>query len=478
MSKNETKALTKRADDYSQWYLDVIEQAGLAEHSPVRGCMVIKPYGYAIWENIQRELDTRFKAKGVENAYFPLFIPESFLKKEAEHVEGFSPELAVVTHAGGEKLDEPLVVRPTSETIMYATFAHWIQSYRDLPLLINQWCNVVRWELRPRLFLRTTEFLWQEGHTCHTTENEADGFARQMLEVYREFAEDLMALPVITGLKSDAERFAGAVRTYSIEAMMQDGKALQAGTSHLLGQNFARAFEVKFLNAEGREEYVWQTSWGVSTRLIGGLIMAHSDDKGLVLPPRLAPIQTVIIPIGATPEELEATQAKATELSELLKAEGVSVKIDTREMRPGAKFFDWEKKGVPLRLELGPKDLAANSLVVVRRDTSAKSTVSEEELVDSVKDLLEQIQRDLFQAALARREANTHDVDSYDELKKAVETGFARAFWCGSAECETKIKDETKATIRSIPFDQKAENGKCVICGKKSSGRVVFAKAY
>jgi prolyl-tRNA synthetase len=473
------KAITPRATDYSEWYQDVVEQAGLAEHSPVRGCMVIKPYGYALWENIQKDLDARFKSKDVQNAYFPLFIPESFLKREAQHVEGFAPEVAVVTHAGGAKLDEPLVVRPTSETIMYDVFSRWIHSYRDLPLLINQWANIVRWEMRTRLFLRTTEFLWQEGHTVHSTEDEADGFARQMLEVYRAFAEDMMAIPVITGQKSDSEKFAGAVRTYCIEAMMQDGKALQAGTSHMLGQNFAKAFNVKFLDADGAEKFGWQTSWGVSTRLIGGLIMAHSDDKGLVLPPKLAPIQVVIVPIGPSPEEREAVLVKAADLKERLVAEGIRVKIDDRDnLRPGAKFFEWEKKGVPVRLEVGPKDMAAGQAVLVRRDTSEKQTVSEDDIEDGIKDLLDQIQQNMYDRAREFRSAHTVNVDDYDEFKDKVEGNFVKAHWCGSAECEAKIKEETKATIRCIPFDQEPEKGECVSCGKSSEGRVIFAKAY
>ena len=477
-SKNDSKAITPRAEDYSQWYLDIVDHAALAEHAPVRGCMVIKPYGYAIWELMQKALDGMFKEKGVENAYFPLFIPEAFLKREAQHVEGFSPELAVVTHAGGEKLDEPLVVRPTSETIMYDTYSRWIQSYRDLPLLINQWADVVRWEKRPRLFLRTTEFLWQEGHTVHASEAEAEDFTLQMLEVYRKFAEEHLAMPVVPGLKTDSERFAGAVRTYCIEAMMQDGKALQAGTSHMLGQNFAKAFGVKFLDQEGVEQFGWQTSWGVSTRMIGALIMTHSDDKGLVLPPKMAPHQVVIVPIGVTPEDLEAVQTSAQSLSESLKAEGIRVKIDTRDLRPGPKFFEWEKKGVPVRVEIGPKDLAAGTVMVARRDTSEKRSVSQEGLVDAIKDLLDQIQRNLFDTARARQGAKTVSVDSWDAFVTGVEQGFVKAHWCGDAACEAAIKEETKATIRCIPFDQEKEEGSCVKCGKASAGRVIFAKSY
>ncbi len=480
------KSLTPRAKDFSAWYQEVVEQADLAEHSPVRGCMVIKPYGYAIWELMQKELDARFKAKGVQNAYFPLFIPESYLKREAQHVKGFAPEVAVVTQAGGQKLDEPLVIRPTSETIIYEVYAKWVQSYRDLPLLINQWANVVRWEMRTRLFLRTTEFLWQEGHTVHRAEEEAEDFARQMLDVYQNFAENIMAVPTISGQKSDAEKFAGALRTFCIEAMMQDGKALQAGTSHNLGQNFAKAFNVKFLDADGQEKYAWQTSWGVSTRLIGGLIMAHGDDRGLILPPKLAPFQVVIVPIGVASDR-EAVMAKAEEIAELLVAQGVRVKIDKRDhLRPGAKFFEWEKKGVPLRLEIGPKDLVAGQVVVARRDTSEKQTATEEGLVDSIVDLLEQIQRNLYEHALAFRNEHTVKANDYSDFKKKIEGNFVLAPWCGGADCEMRVKEETKATLRCIPFEMpndelRITNDKemaCFVCGKKPSNRVIFARAY
>lgn len=478
--KKEQKAITARAKDYSEWYQDVVDQAELAEHSPVRGCMVIKPYGYAIWELMQKDLDARFKAKGVQNAYFPLFIPESFLKREAQHVEGFAPEVAVVTHAGGQKLDEPLVVRPTSETIMYDVFSRWVQSYRDLPLLINQWANIVRWEMRTRLFLRTTEFLWQEGHTVHASEEEAEDFTKQMLDVYRDFAESVMATPVIPGVKSESEKFAGAVRTYCIEAMMGDGKALQAGTSHMLGQNFAKAFGVKYQDEKGTEQYGWQTSWGVSTRLIGGLIMAHGDDKGLVLPPKLAPYQVVIIPIGTTPEELEAVQAKAQGMSDLLNAEGIRVKIDHRDLRPGPKFFEWEKKGVPVRLEIGPKDMANGTVVAVRRDTSEKQILPEEGVLDSIKDLLQQIQDNLYQSALKFRNEHILKTADYDDFKQKIEGNFILAGWCGSADCEVKIKEETKATIRCLPLDplDQSNAGKCIYCGQEATDQVVFAKAY
>ena len=486
--KTNDRSITSRREDFSQWYLDIIEAAQLAEHSPVKGSMVIKPYGYAIWENIQQTLDRMFKDTGVENAYFPLFIPESFLKREAEHVAGFAPEVAVVTHAGGKKLDEPLIVRPTSETIIYDVFSRWIQSYRDLPLLINQWCNVVRWEMRPRLFLRTTEFLWQEGHTVHATQAEAEGRVKQMIEVYRDFVEDYLAMPVIVGFKSESEKFAGAVYTLCIESMMQDAKALQAGTSHMLGQNFAKAFNVKFLNKEGQEEFGWQTSWGVSTRLIGGLIMAHSDDKGLVVPPKIAPIQAVIIPIWASEQEKISVFNAASNLVADLEAANVKVKLDDREGRPGPKFFEWEKKGVPIRVEIGPKDVAQNSVVMVRRDTRDKQTVKMAGLGARVAGELEAIQKNLYQRAFDFRTKNTREIDDWDEFKIILKDkgGFIMAHWCSSAECEAKVKTETKATIRCLPFGQPAKGwsasggkkGQCVVCGKKSSSRVLFAKAY
>ncbi len=474
----EKKGLTPRNVDYSQWYLDVITAADMADYSPVKGCMVIKPWGYAIWENIQKALDSKFKEKGVKNAYFPLLIPQHFLNKEAEHVEGFAPECAVVTEAGGEKLEEPLVIRPTSETIMYDMYAKWINSYRDLPLLINQWANVVRWELRTRLFLRTTEFLWQEGHTAHSTAVEADAFARTMLDVYRDFAENYMAMSVLTGVKSDAERFAGAVRTYSIEAMMQDGKALQAGTSHFLGDNFAKAFNVKFLSEKNKEEYVWQTSWGVSTRLIGALIMAHSDDKGLVLPPALAPLHVIIVTIDTSPETIMAAKS----LCERLKKSGLSVEVDMREnMRPGAKFFEWEKKGVPVRIEIGPKDLKNKQYIAVRRDSGEKIPVKiSPKDIDKINAILKDIQHVLLSKSRDFREKHTHDIDDYKNFVKLIESqpGFYRTFWCGDASCEKEIKAETKATIRSLPFDEKPATGRCLYCGKESSQRVIFARAY
>jgi prolyl-tRNA synthetase len=495
MQKNQEKSnsnegITPRGVDYSKWYLDVIAAAELADNSPVRGCMVIRPNGYAVWENIQKVLDKMFKETGVVNAYFPLFIPKSFLEAEADHVEGFAKECAVVTHhrlavdengklqPDGE-LEEPLIIRPTSETIMYHMYAKWIQSYRDLPLLLNQWANVVRWEMKTKPFLRTTEFLWQEGHTAHATKEEADRETLQMLEVYRKFVEEYLAIPVIPGQKTESEKFAGADYTTTIEAMMQDGKALQAGTSHLLGQNFAKAFEVKFLDEKGESQYVWQTSWGMSTRIIGALIMAHSDDTGLVLPPRIAPTQIVIVPIMGG-ENSNKVVEKANELASALRESGVTVRVDSRDMRPGAKYFEWERRGVPVRIEVGPKDMAAKSVVAVRRDTGEKTIIAEAELVEKVGNLLEAIQKNLFDKALKFRNQNTREVNSYDEFKEVLETkgGFLSAHWCGDAECEEKIKEETKATSRCIPFEAKEEIGKCVYCGKESKKRIIFAKAY
>lgn len=475
----EEKKLTKREEDYNQWYLDVIDAAQLAEHSPVKGCMIIKPYGYAIWERVQQILDPQFKDTGVENAYFPLFIPESFLKREAQHVEGFAPEVAVVTHTGGKKLEEPLVIRPTSETIMYEVFSNWIHSYRDLPLLINQWANVVRWEMRTRLFLRTTEFLWQEGHTAHATNEEADKRARQMLDIYKDFAENYMAIPVIQGSKTHAEKFAGAYTTYSVEAMMQDGKALQFATSHNLGQNFAKAFNVKYTDESNVEQFVWQTSWGLSTRTIGGLIMTHSDDQGLVLPPKIANVQVVVLPLWFKPEQKAEVIEAGEKLFARLKAAGVRAKLDVRDLRPGEKFFEWEKKGVPIRLEVGPKDLAKHSCVFARRDTGEKQNVSLDEVEATASALLETIQNHLFQRALSYREAKTVSVDSWEDFLKEIEAGkFVMAHWSGDAEVEVKIKEESGATIRCIPFDQKKEKGICIFSKKPSKGRVIFAKAY
>ena len=473
------KKITPRAVDYSEWYLDIISVADLADYGPVKGTMVIKPYGYAIWEATQKILDEKFKETGVENAYFPMLIPERLLHKEAQHVEGFAPEVAVVTHAGGKKLDEPLVIRPTSETIMYDVFSKWIRSYRDLPLLINQWANVVRWELRTRPFLRTTEFLWQEGHTVHETEEEAEARARQMLDIYRDFAENYIAIPVTPGMKTESEKFAGALRTYTIEAMMQDGKALQYATSHNLGQNFAKAFDVKFLDRNNTEQFGWQTSWGLSTRTIGGLIMAHSDDKGLVLPPKIASIQAVITTIASSTKDLEVVTKKAEELDKLFKKAGIKSKTDTRDIRPGEKYFEWEKKGVPVRIELGPKDLANDSAVLVRRDTGEKTKASLDSLPTAVSKLLSDIQSNLYNRALEYNKAKTKTVDTWDEFVSAIDGGnFVLAHWSGEKDVEAAIKEATGATIRCIPFDQKKEIGKCIKSGKPSSGRVVFAKSY
>ncbi|MBK9527359.1 MAG: proline--tRNA ligase [Acidobacteria bacterium] len=488
------KGLPKRSENYSEWYNEIVKRADLAENSAVRGCMVIKPYGFAIWEKMQRALDDMFKATGHQNAYFPLFVPKSFLEKEEEHAEGFAKECAVVTHyrlkANPEgkglivdpaaKLEEELIIRPTSETVIWNTYKNWIQSWRDLPLLINQWCNVVRWEMRTRLFLRTTEFLWQEGHTAHATEQEAIEETERMLDVYATFAEEWMGVPVLRGLKSPNERFAGAIETYCIEALMQDGKALQAGTSHFLGQNFAKSFDVKFVNKENEQEYAWATSWGVSTRLMGALIMAHSDDQGLVLPPKLAPIQVVIIPIYKTPEELAAISEKVNPIFEELKAAGISVKYDDADnQRSGWKFAEYELKGVPIRLGLGNRDLEAGTIGVARRDTLTKESQPIDSIVEHVKALLDEIQTSIYQKALAFREENTFLVDTWDDFKAQIERGgFVMAHWDGTAETEEKIKEETKATIRCIPLISTMESGKCIYSGAESSKRVAFAKAY
>jgi prolyl-tRNA synthetase len=491
------KRITSRADNFSEWYLDIIKMADLAEHSAVRGCMVIKPYGYAIWERMQQILDGMFKETGHVNAYFPLFIPKSFLSKEAAHVEGFAKECAVVTHyrlkndpnGGGvivdpdAKLEEELIVRPTSETIIWSTYRNWIQSYRDLPLLINQWANVVRWELRTRLFLRTAEFLWQEGHTAHATEQEALEEAERMLGVYGEFAEKTLAIPVIRGIKTESERFAGALETYCIEGLMQDGKALQAGTSHFLGQNFAKAFDVKFANKENVEDYVWATSWGVSTRLVGALVMTHSDDSGLVLPPVLAPFQVVFVPIYRKEEEKVAVLEKIDALAAQLKAAGIRVKVDADDnKKPGWKFAEWELKGVPVRLALGPRDLAENKIEVARRDTQTKEIIDvPADIAPMISELLDQIQENLYTKSLNFREENTHEVNSWEEFTAALETdipGFLSAHWDGTEETEAKIQEETKATIRCIPIDNPQEAGTCVYSGKPSTQRVLFAKAY
>ena len=489
-----SKSLPSRADNYSEWYNELVKRADLAENSAVRGCMIIKPYGYSIWEKMQRALDDMFKETGHTNAYFPLFIPKSFLSKEASHVEGFAKECAVVTHyrlkndpnGGGvivdpdAKLEEELIVRPTSETVIWSSYKNWIQSYRDLPLLINQWANVVRWEMRTRLFLRTAEFLWQEGHTAHATKQEAIEETEQMLEVYAEFAETFMAMPVLKGIKTANERFAGADETYCIEAMMQDGKALQAGTSHFLGQNFAKAFDVKFVNKENQLDYVWGTSWGVSTRLMGALIMAHSDDQGLVLPPKLAPIQVVIVPIYKGEEQLENIKARINPLVKALKSRGVSVKFDFAENQsPGFKFAEYELKGVPVRLAIGNRDMENGTIELARRDTREKTSMPFEGIEDVIVDTLEDIQRNIYQKAFDFRAANTFEVNSWEEFTAKIEDGgFLSAHWDGSSETEEKIKELTKATIRCILLDAKEEAGKCILTGAPSSRRVIFARAY
>ena len=490
----ELKDLTPRSKDYSQWYLDLVIKADLAENSAVRGCMVIKPYGYAIWEKMQRQLDDMFKETGHENAYFPLFIPKSFLSKEADHVEGFAKECAVVTHyrlkndPEGKgiivdpeaKLEEELIVRPTSETIIWHTYRNWIQSYRDLPILINQWANVVRWEMRTRLFLRTAEFLWQEGHTAHATEEEALEETRKMLDVYAEFAEKYMAMPVIKGVKSESERFAGALDTYTIEALMQDGKALQSGTSHFLGQNFAKAFDVMFADKDGERKYVWASSWGVSTRLIGALIMAHSDDNGLVLPPLLAPYQVVIVPIFRNEEQLSKINERVADIIKNLKGLGVSVKYDNSDNRkPGWKFSEYELKGVPVRLAMGGRDLENGTIEIARRDTLTKETLPQEGIEEHIKTLLEEMQKNIYKKAFDYRTSVTRNVDSYDEFKVEIEKGgFLMCHWDGTNETEELIKTETKATIRCIPLEGDKTPGKCMVTGKPSTQRVVFARAY
>ena len=492
MSKN----LTKRAEDYSKWYNELVVKADLAENSGVRGCMVIKPYGYAIWEKMQAELDRMFKETGHSNAYFPLFVPKSMFEAEEKNAEGFAKECAIVTHYRlkndeerpgklmvdpNAKLEEELIVRPTSEAIIWSTYKGWVQSYRDLPLLINQWANVVRWEMRTRLFLRTAEFLWQEGHTAHATRQEAIEESERMMNVYADFAQNFMAIPVIKGLKTETERFAGAEETYCIEALMQDGKALQAGTSHFLGQNFAKAFDVKFANQEGKQEYVWGTSWGVSTRLMGALVMTHSDDNGLVLPPNLAPIQVVIVPIYKSEEELEKISNEVNDLVAAFRKVGVSIKFDNRTtQKPGFKFAEWELKGVPVRIAVGPKDLENGTYEVARRDTLTKEVIAKEGVVNYIQNLLETIQHDLFAKALEYRDTHITEVNSFEEFKEVLETkgGFIAAHWDGTAETEEKIKELTKATIRCIALDRVEENGSCVFSGKSSNGRVLFAKAY
>jgi len=490
--------ITARAVDYSQWYIDIVLRAKLADYSPVKGCMVIRPRGYAIWERIQAEFDRRFKETGHENAYFPLLIPMSFLKKEAEHVEGFAPELAVVTHGGGEELDEPYCIRPTSETIIWAMYKNWIQSWRDLPLLYNQWANVMRWEKRTRLFLRTSEFLWQEGHTAHETKQEAEEETLRILELYRSVVEEHLCVPVVAGIKSEAEKFAGAVRTYSIEAMMQDKKALQAGTSHFLGQNFAKAFDVQFQNREGKLDHVWATSWGVSTRLVGAVIMTHSDDKGLVLPPSLAPDQVVIVPILRND-----TKAMVLEYAEnllgTLRAAGIRARLDSDDSQsPGWKFAEWEMRGVPIRIEVGPKDIAADKVVFARRDSGEKFEVPTHAVADKAVEILAAIQKNLFERAKKFREENTRPVADYEGMKSyfgltgddgaadeagegtaAAKGGFAEALWCGGGACEAKLKAETKATLRCMPLDRQADiHGNCALCGSPARFRAIFARAY
>ncbi|WP_339837263.1 proline--tRNA ligase [uncultured Flavobacterium sp.] len=492
MSKN----LTKRTEDYSKWYNELVVKADLAENSGVRGCMVIKPYGYAIWEKMQAELDRMFKETGHQNAYFPLFVPKSMFEAEEKNAEGFAKECAIVTHYRlkndednpgklkvdeNAKLEEELIVRPTSEAIIWSTYKGWVQSYRDLPLLINQWANVVRWEMRTRLFLRTAEFLWQEGHTAHATKQEAIEESEKMMNVYADFSERFMAIPVIKGLKTETERFAGAEETYCIEALMQDGKALQAGTSHFLGQNFAKAFDVKFANAEGKQEYVWGTSWGVSTRLMGALVMTHSDDLGLVLPPNLAPIQVVIVPIFKTDEEFERISVVVNDLVAQFKKLNISVKFDNRTThKPGFKFAEWELKGVPVRIAVGPKDLENKTFEIARRDTLTKEIIAQEGVVGYISELLETIQSDLFNKALKYRDTHITEVQNFEEFKDVLENkaGFVSAHWDGTAETEEKIKELTKATIRCIPLDGAIEEGKCVLTGSKSERRVLFAKAY
>ncbi len=472
--------LTTRSENYSEWYNQVIQRAEMADYAPVRGCMVVRPYGWALWENIQQALDGRFKATGHVNAAFPLFIPMSFLEKEKEHVEGFSPELAVVTVGGGEKLEEPLVVRPTSETIIGYMYSKWIKSYRDLPVLINQWGNVVRWEMRTRLFLRTLEFYWQEGHTAHATEKEAEEETLRMLDTYTRFAIDDAAVPVIPGRKSSTEKFAGAVHSYSIEAMMGDTKALQAGTSHLLGQNFAKAFNIQFLDEENTLQFCWTTSWGVSTRFIGAIIMTHGDDQGLIMPPRLAPIQVVIVPIYKSDEE----RARVMPVVEMIKQQlkNLRVKVDDRsEVTPGFKFNDWEMRGVPLRLEIGPKDVEKGSVMAARRDIpgrDGKSFLPQENIEQSVSELLAAIHTSLYEKAKAFRDSHIHDPKDYEELKTVVQDGWAFSWWCGDPACEAKVKEDTKATTRCIPMEQPGGSGKCIVCGKDASEKVYFAKAY
>jgi prolyl-tRNA synthetase len=472
--------LPKPSEDFSEWYNQVIQRAELADYAPVRGCMVVRPYGWAIWENIQSALDGRFKATGHVNAAFPLFIPMSFLEKEKEHVEGFSPELAVVTIGGGQQLEEPLVVRPTSETIIGHMYAKWIQSYRDLPVLINQWANVVRWEMRTRLFLRTLEFYWQEGHTAHETAEEAEAETRKMLDVYEDFAVNEAAVPVIKGLKSESEKFAGAVRSYTIEAMMGDTRALQSGTSHNLGQNFAEAFDIQYLDRNNELQYCWTTSWGLSTRFVGAIIMTHGDEQGLVLPPRLAPIQVVIVPIFRSEEEKSLVMEMTGKVQDMLS--GIRIKVDDRlELTPGFKFNDWELRGVPLRIEIGPKDVENNAVTAARRDIAGregKTSISMENLGQQVSELLDSVQKNMYEKAVSFREAHTFSPEDYAQFQEAILSGWALSLWCGRADCETRIKEDTKATIRCIPLEQDDAGGTCVYCGKKAEKKAIFSRSY
>lgn len=472
--------ITPRSEDFSRWYLDVIREADLAEYAPIKGCIVFKPRGYAIWENIRSVLDQKFKETGVENAYFPLLIPERFLKREKKHVEGFSPEVAAVLYAGGERLKEALIIRPTSETIIYPIIAGWIKSHRDLPILLNQWANVVRWERRPRPFIRTTEFLWQEGHTAHAFEAEADERARLMLDIYKDFAEKFMAIPVIVGVKSESEKFAGALRTYTVEAMMQDGKALQFSTSHNLGQNFSKVFGIEFTDQDGFSRYCWQTSWGLSTRTIGALVMVHGDDKGLVLPPKIAPVKVVIVPVWDDKSKAVINK-EVSEVISMLERSGLSgVKFDNREeLHPGEKYYFWERRGVPIRIEIGPRDVQKESVVLVRRDTGEKVNIKVKDVVKSVRRVLDEIQDNLYHRALSNLRENTVSVDTWGDFKRAIRSRkFVLAHWCGDAKVEEQIKGETKATIRCIPFDQPEEAGKCILTGRTSKRRVLFAQGY
>ena len=473
--------LPKQAEDFPGWYVEVVKQAGMAEHGPAKGSMIIKPHGYAVWEHTQRALDDRFKATGHENFYFPLLIPMHLLEKEADHIEGFAPEVAVVTHGGGQELDEPLAIRPTSETVIWNTYSKWIQSYRDLPLLYNQWCNVLRWEMRTRLFLRTSEFLWQEGHTAHATEQEAIEETLRMLEVYREVSEDVLAIPVLSGRKSANERFPGAVETYTIEGLMRDRKALQCGTSHFLGQNFAKAYDVTFLNAEGRQDHAWATSWGFSARMVGATIMTHGDDNGLRLPPAVAPVQVAIVPIYKTDEERSLVLGVATRMRNELAGHNVRVRLDDRDQhRPGFKFSEWELKGVPLRLEIGPRDVGGDQVVVADRVGGNKKQLSTGEATASMLEMLDGVQRALFDEAVSFRDANTHDISSYAEFVEGVEAegGFWRGAWCGDALCETTISDETKATIRFLPLETEDPGAACMHCGEPGTERATWARAY